>query len=120
MVEKNTSIPVLSVQIHGVFTTQKALFLADPKSKALYANDSWLSTQKRIRMSDINRLLGLRPYPGKPAGAVAFGNPQSKHHRFQKPKVMGNYHVMMWGCPHDLGNKKDAAKNRSSNGDLTI
>lgn len=77
--------------------TQKALFYVEliPKSKALYANDSWLSTQKRIRMSDINRLLGLRPYPGKPAGA-AFGNPQWKHQRFQKPKVMGNDHVMMW------------------------
>ncbi|CAL1157672.1 unnamed protein product [Cladocopium goreaui] len=55
------------------------------KNEALYANDSWLSTQKRIRMSDINRLLGLRPYPGKPAGGkvrdldiinMVWGNPQ--------------------------------------------
>ena len=51
---------------------------------ALYANDSWLSTQKRIRMSDINRFLGLRPYPGKPAGKafrpgdynLVWGNPE--------------------------------------------
>ena len=41
---------------------------AAPETDAIYANDSWLSTQKRIRLSDINRFLELRPYPGKPAG----------------------------------------------------
>ena len=55
------------------------------RNEAIYANDSWLSTQKRIRMSDINRFMGLRPYVGKPAGgkvhnlneiAMVWGNPQ--------------------------------------------
>ena len=59
--------------------------LLKPCLQAIYANDSWLSTQKRIRMSDINRFMGLRPYPGKPAGgkvqnlneiAMVWGNPQ--------------------------------------------
>ncbi|CAE7437971.1 unnamed protein product [Symbiodinium natans] len=51
---------------------------------ALYANDSWFSAQKRIRLSDINRFLGIRPYPGKPAGKaflpgdynLVWGNPE--------------------------------------------
>mmetsp|Transcript_2589 Transcript_2589/g.5822 ORF Transcript_2589/g.5822 Transcript_2589/m.5822 type:complete len:159 (+) Transcript_2589:49-525(+) len=51
---------------------------------ALYANDSWFSTQKRIRMSEINRFIGLRPYPAKPAGKafrpgdynLVWGNPE--------------------------------------------
>lgn len=53
-------------------------------TSAVYANDSWLSTQKRIRMSDLNRFLGLSPYPGKPAGG--------------KIKYPGRYN-MVWGNP---------------------
>ncbi|CAJ1342647.1 unnamed protein product [Effrenium voratum] len=53
-------------------------------TNAIYANDSWASTQKRIRMSDINRFLGMKPYPGKPSQGVihpgwynlVWGNPE--------------------------------------------
>ncbi|CAK9016510.1 unnamed protein product [Durusdinium trenchii] len=84
-----------SKEDHDSFDRAFAKFPATPsrtwgfqaKTDAIYANDSWLSTQKRIRLSDINRFLELRPYPGKPAGG--------------KIEFPGDYN-MVWGNPEWL------------------
>ncbi|CAK9016697.1 Uncharacterized protein SCF082_LOCUS13301 [Durusdinium trenchii] len=76
-----------------IYLTNSQAPVSDPhrcfggETDAIYANDSWLSTQKRIRLSDINRFLELRPYPGKPAGG--------------KIEFPGDYN-MVWGNPEWL------------------
>ena len=71
---------------------------------ALYANDSWFSTQKRIRMSEINRFIGLRPYPAKPAGKafrpgdynLVWGNPERYYRGDAQDQ---NYSLQFLGVP---------------------